>query len=98
MAKRWTLENDKFLAEHSRMFDGAANYVASHDLGFKGKNAGEDRITALKESGVWDYLVKHRQAEEDLFIAWSYTFGSEQMQDVADEILLARKQKQQVAA
>jgi hypothetical protein len=41
MSKRWTMKDDMFLVE----FHGVgANYVADHDLGFKGKNAGESAL------------------------------------------------------
>lgn len=64
MSRRWTVDDDMMLARH---FGMGPDWVASHDLGFKGKNAGSNRVKILKETGVWDKLMNLIQAQTDLY-------------------------------
>lgn len=60
MSKRCTLKDDRFLFE----FHGiGADYVASHDLGHHGKDAGTKRVKLLKERGLWEKIEAARRAE-----------------------------------
>lgn len=57
MSKRWTYKDDDFLVRYHEI---SADYIASHDLGFKTKGAGERRLKLLRETGVFD-LIKAAQ-------------------------------------
>lgn len=81
MSRRWTMSNDIFLAQYHDM---GANLVASHDLNFTGKNAGENRVKKLKESGVWDKILAHIRTHEELNRAWVEEFGSQSEKDFLD--------------
>jgi len=72
MSKRWTLNDDQFLAAYHEV---GADYVASHDLGHHGKNAGTKRIAKLKETGVWDKLIAHQRAAGELHCAHTLAFS-----------------------
>lgn len=72
MSKRWTYDDDMFL---SAFYEVGANYIASHDLGFTGKNAGEKRVAKLKELGVWGFLIAFHRAGRALNVAHARAFG-----------------------
>lgn len=55
MSKRWSFEDDLFLAAH---FDAVGDYIGQHDLG-RPKGAATKRVQKLKESGAWDVLRMH---------------------------------------
>lgn len=74
MSRRWNMSDDLFLAQYAGCV--GANHVAKHDLHFTGKNAGENRVKKLKESGVWDLLIDHINTHEILHAAWVNEFGS----------------------
>lgn len=73
MSRRWKMSDDIFLAQYH---DVGANFVASNDLHFTGKNAGENRMKKLKESGVWDKIIAHIKTHDELNAAWVTEFGS----------------------
>ena len=52
MAKRWTLQEDQFLAAH---FEAVGDWIGQHDLG-RPAGAATKRVAALKASGAWDAL------------------------------------------
>jgi hypothetical protein len=83
MAKRWTLKDDRFLVEYHSV---GANYVADHDLGFKGKNAGVKRMAKLKETGVWEKIEAYHEAWRSMNWAWVMAFGSQSDKDMIDWI------------
>jgi hypothetical protein len=83
MSKRWTMEDDEFLAAYADVASGMADYVASHDLGHHGKNAGANRIKRLKETGVWDKLIAYQKARDEFRDHWLVTFSSGEGQYLA---------------
>ena len=57
MAKRWTVEDDDFLA---RYYDAMGDYIGEHDLG-RPKGAAAKRVKFLKDCGAWDAIkARHR--------------------------------------
>lgn len=83
MTKRWTMKDDQFLAEFHEI---GADFIASHDLGFA-DGAGEKRITKLKEAGVWEKIIAHREALTELNLSWNLAFGCREAKEIAaDEI------------
>lgn len=85
MSKRWTYENDVFLAA---FYEVGANYIASHDLGFSGKNAGEKRVAKLKELGVWNFLTAFHLAGRELHEAHVRAFGPMWAVEMLDEVII----------
>lgn len=88
MSKRWTLKDDKFLFEFHEI---GADYVASHDLGHHGKEAGTKRVKLLKERGLWEKIEAARRAEIILIahhtLAFSKSdFDRERSVDLLEEI------------
>ena len=81
MSKRWSLDDDRFLVRYHAI---GADYVASHDLGFKSKGAGTARIAKLKEAGVFDKIVAHLKAETEMLCAHTIAFGPEWAKDIAE--------------
>ena len=81
MSKRWTMKDDMFLVEYHGV---GANYVADHDLGFKGRNVGEKRVAKLKAAGVWDKIVAYHAAYRAMNRAWVTAFGSQSEKDFLD--------------
>jgi hypothetical protein len=89
MTKRWTLEDDKHLAVYHQI---GADYVAYHDLGHHGRNAGTKRIAKLKETGVWDKLIAAQKAEEELYCAHTLAFSRcGEARSIAAETLAERE-------
>jgi hypothetical protein len=84
MSRRWTMSDDLFLAQYAGAVD--ANHVAKHDLHFTGKNAGENRVRKLKESGVWDKLIDHINTHDLLKTAWIEAFGSNSEKEFLEAI------------
>lgn len=92
MSHRWTMSDDLFLAQFADVVD--ANFVARHDLHFTGKNAGENRLKKLKETGVWDKLQDHIRTHELLNEAWIEAFGSKSDRDFLEASKPRSKAKQ----
>lgn len=87
MSKRWTIEDDEFLAAYHEI---GADYVASHDLGHHGKGAGVKHIKRLKETGVWDKLLFAQAARRDFVDHWLLAFGGAESKALAAERLAGR--------
>ena len=96
MSRRWTMSDDLFLATYAGAVD--ANFVARKDLHFTGKNAGENRVRKLKETGVWDKLQDHIRTHETLSEAWVEAFGSKSEKEFLDAISDPSKAKRIEAA
>jgi hypothetical protein len=85
MSKRWTLEEDLFLAEYDGM---DANFLASHDLGRKSKDAGSRRMKSLKASGVWDHICAYMKARDTVRCYHTIAFStSDEARMIAAETL-----------
>lgn len=85
MSKRWTLKDDHFLVRYHEI---GADYVASHDLGFK-KGAGTKRVKALKAAGVWDLMVAAQRAVTEAECAHTIAFSkSAEARSIAVETLI----------
>lgn len=84
MSRRWTMSDDLFLAQYAGAV--GANHVAKHDLHFTGKNAGENRVKWLKETGVWEKIIDHINTHELLSEAWVEAFGSNAEKEFLDAI------------
>lgn len=84
MSRRWTMSDDLFLAQYAGAV--SANLVAKKDLHFTGKNAGENRVKKLKESGVWEKLIDHINTHDALSAAWIDAFGSNAEKEFAEAI------------
>lgn len=65
MAKRWTFEDDLFLAAY---FDTLGDYIGEHDLG-RPKGSAAKRVEKLKASGAWDVLQMHIRTAEAYRVA-----------------------------
>lgn len=52
MSKRWSYDEDMFLAAY---FDAIGDYIGVHDLG-RPRGAATKRVQKLKETGAWDCL------------------------------------------
>lgn len=88
MAKRWTVDDDMFLARYEDMIPDWHNFIASHDLGFKGKDAGFKRYMLLKETGVWEKLQQLIAAQKTLY-GWhtlAFSKSDEARQIAFDEL------------
>jgi hypothetical protein len=71
MSKRWTFEEDLFLAKH---FEAVGDRVGDHDLG-RPKGSATKRVAALKEMGVWEVLHDHLQQEFDHLAVYMFKTG-----------------------
>lgn len=56
MSKRWSFEEDCFLAAY---FDAIGDAIGERDLG-RPKGAASKRVEKLKECGAWKVLQMHR--------------------------------------
>lgn len=88
MSKRWTIKDDQFLAEYHEV---GADFIASHDLGFA-DGAGTKRIAKLKEAGVWEKLIAHREALTELNLSWNLAFGCQEAKEIAAEEIAKRRE------
>lgn len=82
MSKRWKIENDMFLVFHAGV---GANYVANHDLGFQGKNAGNDRLLKLKQAGVLSKIEAYQTAKQEMHDAWTMAFGPDWAKELVED-------------
>lgn len=82
MAKRWSVKDDIFLVSYAAV---GANYVANHDLGFQGKDAGEKRVKKLKELGLWDRINEYLEAKQTMHDAWTLEFGPEWAKEIVSD-------------
>jgi hypothetical protein len=80
MSKRWTLKDDQFLVAYA---DIGLDFIASHDLGFHGKNAGTNRMKKLKEFGLLEKIVVAQKAAEIVGLHWNLAFGPVEAMDIA---------------
>jgi hypothetical protein len=56
MSKRWTFEEDLFLASY---FEAVGDMCGWHDLG-RPKGAATKRVAKLRETGAWEALKLHQ--------------------------------------
>lgn len=82
MAKRWKIEDDMFLCFYQEV---GANYVANHDLGFQGKNAGNDRLQKLKDLGILEKIEAYHVAKQAMHDAWTMAFGPEWAKEIVED-------------
>lgn len=89
MAKRWTLKDDEFLVAYAGAGsdDNWLNYIASHDLGHHGKNAGRRRMQKLRETGLLEKIEAAHRAHTEMVDAWGMAFGP----DSWKELILERQ-------
>ena len=63
MSRRWTTEDDDFLA---RYYDAVGDMCGTHDLG-RPKGAADKRVKFLKACGAWDAIkARHRDDYKNL--------------------------------
>lgn len=80
MSKRWKIDDDLFLVRFQEL---GADFIASHDLGFHGKGAGERRIAKLKYTGVYDLIIAAQKADTEMRCAHTLAFGPEWAKEIA---------------
>lgn len=80
MSKRWTIEEDEYLAMY---FDVAGAFNMENDLGRPAKQC-TARVRFLKNCGAWDHLRALIQATHDLRTKYLIAVGRPP-QDILDE-------------
>lgn len=84
MSKRWTWDEDLFLASY---FDAVGDMCGWHDLG-KPKGAATKRVAKLKECGAWDALKAYIAADYQHKRAYMVALGKSADVERIDEMHL----------
>jgi len=79
MSRRWTMEEDMFLADY---FEALGDFVGEHDLG-RPRGAATKRVKVLKDSGAWDWLKTIRRAERE----YRYATGTQTPADTESRMM-----------